>query len=384
MKVQVKVKGANGEVDRRTPSSLQMSYLITPASHKLPALSKILSSLEPIPTKTIVYLSTCAAVDYFQHVLPSILPCRNGQILALIPLHGKHPPKVRQKNFTLFSNASTPSILLTTDVAARGLDIPQVDLVLQIDPPSDPKVFLHRCGRAGRAGRKGLSVICLQPKREEDYVSFLEVRKTPVNHLRAPKIQVTEEDAMATTRTIRQAVLSDRAYHDKAQRAFVSWVQAYRKHQASSIFRVDDLDWIDLGNAWGLLRLPKMPELKRWEGDKSLGIAVDWAAYAYKDKKREELRKQAMVTRDDGLILPDLKPGSDKKQAKRAWSDKHQQQEEREERRKKRHKKRDRIKWEHMTPEEQEKQRELERMIKEVKARKAEEDRFVEFEGFDD
>ena len=126
--------------------SLQMSYLITPASRKFPAISKILSALEPSPNKTIIFLSTCAAVDYFQHVLPSIILSRNSQPFILVPLHGKHPAKARTKNLAAFTNSSTPAILLTTDVAARGLDIPQTDLVIQVDPPSDPKVFLHRCG----------------------------------------------------------------------------------------------------------------------------------------------------------------------------------------------------------------------------------------------
>ena len=129
-----------------TNHSLQMSYLVTPASHKFPALTKILSAIEPSPNKTIVFLSTCAAVDYFQHVLSSILSSPDRRSFTLLPLHGKHPAKARIKNLAAFANASTPSILLTTDVAARGLDIPQVDLVIQLDPPSDPKVFLHRCG----------------------------------------------------------------------------------------------------------------------------------------------------------------------------------------------------------------------------------------------
>ena len=75
-----------------------------------------------------------------------MLPSPNLQPFTLVPLHGKHPAKARIKNLANFTNASTPSILLTTDVAARGLEIPQVDIVIQIDPPSDPKVFLHRCG----------------------------------------------------------------------------------------------------------------------------------------------------------------------------------------------------------------------------------------------
>lgn len=434
VKIAVKVKSTttnksnNNAEDKRTPASLSMKYITCPASHKLPTLSRLLVSLNPIPQKTILYLSTCAAVDYFQHVLPSILPptthhqhhnnnnSPNPQPFTLVPLHGKHPPKIRRKNFTTFSNSTTPSILLTTDVAARGLDIPQVDLVVQIDPPTDPKNFLHRCGRAGRAGRRGLSVIFLHPGREEDYVSFLDVRKTPVTplsllffdpppitrNLNAHENNDNDESGAATeaAQTIQRKVLTDRSLHDKAQRAFVSWVQAYSKHQASSIFRVADLDWRDLALAWGLLKLPKMPELKKWEegsgkkGDRSLGLAVDFDGYAYRDGKREEIRREQLVeyrSRGRDHVDFDGETGDGDKEEtkkasvkKRAWSHKLDIKDERERRREKKRTKREAERWEKMTPAEREKQGKLERMIEAVKARKKEEDEMGEFHGFDD
>lgn len=362
-----------------------MSYLVTPASHKFPALGSLLSSLDPPPLKTILYVSTCAAVDYFQHVLPSILPSPNGQAFTLVPLHGKHPPNVRQKNFARFVNATTPSMLLTTDVAARGLDIPQVDLVVQIDPPSDPKVFLHRCGRAGRAGRKGLSVVLLQPGREEDYLAFLEVRKTPVTALGTPSIRTTNQEASKAAEAMRRTALTDRAIHDKAQRAFVSWVKSYSKHQASSIFRIADLDWSDLGKAWGLLKLPKMPELKRWQGDKTLGASVNFDLYAYRDKPKESLRKQAVEARHaESAEGTTEQQQHGPKPVKRAWSQKLDARDERERRRDKKRTRRERERWEGMAPEEREKQRELEKMIEVVKSRRLEEDGEGVFEGFDD
>lgn len=243
--------------------------------------------------------------------------------------------------------------------------------------------------RSGRAGRKGLSVVFLQPGREEDYISFLDVRKTPITPLTTPEINITSEGAQAATNATRQTVLSDRAFNDKAQRGFVSWVRSYSKHQASSIFRVGDLDWQDLGNAWGLLRLPKMPELKTWEGDKSLGVVVDWDSYAYKDKKREEARRHALAerkTESSTTITSDRVPAlrPDKEQLKRAWSNKLDARDEREERRNKKRTKRDWERWEKMTPVKREKHRELERMIDEVKARNAEENDVGSFEGFDD
>ncbi|KAL8778785.1 MAG: hypothetical protein Q9213_007249 [Squamulea squamosa] len=373
VKIVVKVKGLNNAEDQRTPASLSMKYIACPASQKLPTLSNILQSLEPTPNKTIIYLSTCAAVDYFQHVLPFILPSVQGQHFSLVPLHGKHPPKVRQRNFAAFSNSTLPSILLTTDVAARGLDIPQVDLVIQIDPPSDPKVFLHRCGRAGRAGRKGLSVIFLQPGREEDYIDFLEVRKTPVSPLDLSLTPTSDDDAAQAASNIREVMLTDRALHDKAQRGFVSWVKAYSKHQASGIFRVSDLDWEDLGQAWGLLKLPKMPELKKWEGDQSLGVQLDFSTYGYKDKKREQLRLEQMQQRSDGVLSGTSSKDGMKKGGKRAWSQKLEAKDERERRRDRKRTKREAEKLEKMTLAEKEKQRELERMIETVKQKRLEE-----------
>lgn len=127
-----------------------------------------------------------------------------------------------------------------------------------------------------------------------------------------------------------------------------------------------------------------MPEVKKWQGDRSLGADVDWQAYAYKDKKREESRQQAMATRVEGSTVVDKKTRPEKKQSKRAWSDKYDQQEEREERRNKRQRRRDRDRWEQMTPEERDKHRELERMIEEVKAKKMKEDQYGDFEGFND
>jgi ATP-dependent RNA helicase DDX55/SPB4 len=361
-----------------------MTYVMAPSSHKLPMLSKMLCTINPLPSRSIVFMSTCAAVDYFQHVLPSILSSRDGQKFSVIPLHGKHPPSVREKNFAKFLNSVEPSLLLTTDVAARGLDIPQVDLVVQVDPPSDPKVFLHRCGRAGRAGRKGLSVLFLQPGREEDYIAFLGVRKTPVSPLDLPGISVTDHDADQAANSIRQLVLTDRAYHDKAQRGFVSWLKSYSKHQASSIFRVSDIDWEDTAKGWGLLKLPKMPELKRWDGDKSLGLRIDFSVYAFKDKGREQSRQNEIKERAEALSATAEKTTAPPKALKRAWSQKLDQHDDREARRTKRQAKRDRERWEQMSPLEREKHVELQRLVEAVKKQKAEENRFEEFNGFDD
>jgi ATP-dependent RNA helicase DDX55/SPB4 len=339
-----------------------MTYLTIPPAHKFSILKQILTTVQPTPQKTIFFVSTCSSVDYLAIILPIIL----GDEFLLVPLHGKHAANVRQKNFTRFTTSTTPSILLTTDVASRGLDIPSVDLVVQIDPPSDPKTFIHRCGRAGRAGRRGLSIVLLHPGREEDYVSFLEVRKTPVAPYNLPD-SPSESDAASATQLVRNAISKDRALHDKAQKAFVSWLRSYSKHQAASIFRVADLDWEGLGKAWGLLKLPKMPELRTFTGDKTLGVSMEWENYAYKDKQREKRRKEMMeeAAKGDGNQQQD----SRKRRAAEnsSWSHNMESREKKLQRKELKKARKDQEKWELLPEEEKQKALETKRMVEELR-----------------
>ena len=356
-----------------------MTYMITPPTHKLPALKKILFSIDPTPQKSIFFVSTCSAVDYLSSILPRLL----GEDILLIPLHGKHAANVRQKNFQRFINSATPSVLLTTDVASRGLDIPSVDLVVQVDPPADPKTFIHRCGRSGRAGRKGLSIILLHPGREEDYIPFLEVRKTPVSRYERP-VSVSDEEAAAATTTARKIVLTDRALHDKGQKAFVSWVRSYSKHQASSIFRVSDLDWEALGKAWGLLKLPKMPELKNFTGDRTLGVSsVDWDKYAYKDKQKEKRRREVAQEETEaqqssnGAAGADDNDSNDNKKRRLngtvAWSNNLERKEKKDKRKGQRQVRKQMAKWEKLPEDEKRRMHETERMVEEIRKKNEQE-----------
>ena len=380
VRIAVKVKGSNGAVDKRTPASLQMTYLITPPAHKWPALTRLLNGVDPTPSKTIVYVSTCAAVDYFQFLLPTVLPSST----VLIPLHGKHPTNVRQKNFIRFTNSTVPALLLTTDVAARGLDIPAVDLVVQVDPPSDPKVFLHRCGRAGRAGRRGLSIIFLQPGREEDYISFLEVRETPVEKLLRPDITIFENEAADATAAFRRLILQDRALHNKAQKAFVSWVRSYSKHQASSIFRVSDLDWTQLAEAWGLLKMPKMPELKTWNRDNYRSQHVDWDTYEYKDQLRERQRRETLEAYKKGELSTPRRENKRKASGTSvAWSQNLEHKADKEARRARKQARREQDKKANMSQSEKDHAAETEMMVEALKQQYRSPLVSEVFEGFD-
>eukprot|EP00758_Cryptobia_borreli_P003124 Tbor_TRINITY_DN3545_c0_g1::TRINITY_DN3545_c0_g1_i1::g.2918::m.2918/K16911/DDX21; ATP-dependent RNA helicase DDX21 len=80
-------------------------------------------------------------------------------------LHGDMQQDQRESTMKSFRENKF-SVLIATDVAARGLDLPMVDLVIQCGPPSDIDSFIHRAGRTGRAGRKGVCVLLNAPRDE--------------------------------------------------------------------------------------------------------------------------------------------------------------------------------------------------------------------------
>ncbi|KAM6089878.1 nucleolar RNA helicase 2-like isoform 2-T2 [Theristicus caerulescens] len=87
-------------------------------------------------------------------------------------LHGDIPQKQREVTLKGF-RSGVFEVLIATNVAARGLDIPEVDLVIQCSPPKDVDSYIHRSGRTGRAGRTGIC-ICLFQRREEDLLKQVE------------------------------------------------------------------------------------------------------------------------------------------------------------------------------------------------------------------
>ena len=365
--------------------SLENTFIVSAAHHRLYFLSQLLSPdsnlLPTPPKKVIIYLSSCASVDYFSHIFPSFLP----KSYLLIPLHGKQSPNTRSKGFAKFTASHLQkSILLTTDLAARGLDIPAVDLVVQLDgPPTDPKVFLHRCGRAGRAGRRGIAVLFLSPGKEEEYIDFLAVRKTPVTKFELHSSEQTvHEQTKEIVRGMREAVKRDRAIWEKGLKAFVSHVRAYTKHMTQAIFRTRDIDWPALVEAYALLTIPAMPELRRVgagagnEGPITFNLpTLDLVTFAYKDLAQEKSRLAALAA---GSTPYGITPGemarrkatSEQKKAAQkrnmAWSNKKEGNNRKEEGREKRKRKRERSRPE----EEKVKEREWRELVEAVKRRK--------------
>jgi len=141
--VKVEVSGSYQTVEK-----LLQYYLFIPQKFKELYLVHILN--EMAGNSFMIFCSTCSATLRLSLMLRSL-----G--FTAIPLNGQMNQNKRLASLNKFKSKSR-SILLATDVASRGLDIPHVDIVINFDIPTHSKDYIHRVGRTARAGRAGKAV----------------------------------------------------------------------------------------------------------------------------------------------------------------------------------------------------------------------------------
>lgn len=192
-----------------TPSTLSHLFLVCPHKLRLVALVAFILKHCRFTTasqKVIVFVSTHKCVDFFVRLFASVLnadsvteidhdagratgvkwePVKAGlestplseKTITFSGLHGEMPQEKRTKCFNDFQKSSSSimqsSVLFCTDVGARGLDIQDIDWIVQFHPPGPPEDYVHRVGRCARAGHHGKALLFLTPS-ETGYVKFLQ------------------------------------------------------------------------------------------------------------------------------------------------------------------------------------------------------------------
>jgi ATP-dependent RNA helicase DDX49/DBP8 len=158
------------EVDTQTPAipeSLKQMHIQVPVTHREHYLHVFLLTDLNLSKSVIIFCNRTSTADYLTHLLRLL----EHRVTAL---HSKLPQRQRTDNLARF-RASAARILVATDVAARGLDIQEVALVINYDIPRDPDDYIHRVGRTARAGRRGESVTFVG-QRDVQLVQAIETR----------------------------------------------------------------------------------------------------------------------------------------------------------------------------------------------------------------
>jgi ATP-dependent RNA helicase DDX21 len=151
--------------ETKTSKTVEHLALFFPSKeHKIEAIGDLVLVYGGAHSRTIIFTDTKEEANEV---------ALRGQLkIECQVLHGDIPQKQREITFTAFRNGSL-KCLVATNVAARGLDIPEVDLIVQLAPPKDIETYIHRSGRTGRAGKIG-TCITFYTKRQQEFMDKIE------------------------------------------------------------------------------------------------------------------------------------------------------------------------------------------------------------------
>ncbi|EEQ30806.1 ATP-dependent RNA helicase dbp7 [Microsporum canis] len=297
------------------PAQLKQSFAIVASKLRLVTLTALLKSTfarKGTVMKAIVFVSCADSVDYHFEVFSrksnkattaddgekgedsdaEKAPTTNSSIqgtvaesptlsnptnlVVLHKLHGSLPQHVRTATLSAFAKQKDTSVLICTDVASRGLDLPNVDFVIEYDPAFSADDHLHRIGRTARLGRDGRALIFLLPGSEEGYINVLkrgyrddngkavtrsdenEILKRGFGRNNGSVGQGWEEAATEFQLDIERWTLDNPTILEMARRAFQSHIRAYATHVASEreYFNIKDLHLGHLAKGFGLRDRP--------------------------------------------------------------------------------------------------------------------------------
>ncbi|CAH0480851.1 unnamed protein product [Peronospora belbahrii] len=320
-----------------TPHQLMQHFMLVPAKARLCALTcflreelchaprEIKNNSGPSKCKIVVFLSTCDAVD-FHYALFRKCAWPSGKMSSkeaddssesngvaslfgsqgfVFRLHGNIAQQERVATFKSFCSSSS-GVLLCTDVAARGLNLPTVKWIVQYDPPTETRDYVHRVGRTARSGKQGSSLLFLMPS-ESEYLDYLNKQGLKLNALSLEKTiaRVGKHGGFLTSRKkllrevvhgdlqflYEQTILADKELFELACQAFHSFVRSYATHSSDTrqIFHVRSLHFGHVAKSFALREPPASSKLRTTGRNAKNGTL-------HKRKERDD-KQQAVVAK---------------------------------------------------------------------------------------
>ena len=148
----------------------QRFYEIDP-QQRMTAVVRVLSAFRP---------QSCVAFCFTKQQCQELVEQLTSKSISAAALNGDLEQRDRDQVLAMFANRSL-SVLVATDVAARGLDVEALDLVINVELARDPEIHVHRIGRTGRAGKQGLAVSLVAPAEAHRAQAIENLQQAPLN-----------------------------------------------------------------------------------------------------------------------------------------------------------------------------------------------------------
>lgn len=260
----------HAEAAEVTPAQLVQNYVIVPLDKKLDTLYSFLKT--HVKSKIIVFFSTCSQARYVYEAFCGLQPG-----LPLTALHGKVKQEKRTIIYMDFLRKPA-ACMFATDIAARGLDFPSVDWVIQVDAPEDAAMYIHRVGRTARYTAAGRALLFLMPNEESTVLPVLKAANIPIK-----KLTVNPHRAFSIAAKAAALLASHTDFNTFAKKAFVGYLRSLQLLPHYPLKDVSSLPLDAFAVSLGLAFTPDLPF-----ADKSSKEA---------DEDREVVREKKNVNR---------------------------------------------------------------------------------------
>lgn len=267
--------GVDDDKTNATVDGLEQGYVVCPSEKRFLLLFTFLKKNRK--KKLMVFFSSCMSVKYHYELL-------NYIDLPVLAIHGKQKQNKRTTTFFQFCNADS-GILLCTDVAARGLDIPEVDWIVQYDPPDDPKEYIHRVGRTARGlNGRGHALLILRPE-ELGFLRYLKQSKVPLSEFEFSWSKISNIQSQ-----LEKLIEKNYFLHKSAQEAYKSYIRAYDSHSLKQIFNVNSLNLPQVALSFGF-KVPPFVDLNVNTNDSKQRKRGGGGGFGYQKTKKVEKSK---------------------------------------------------------------------------------------------
>ncbi|KAK9246096.1 P-loop containing nucleoside triphosphate hydrolase protein [Lipomyces tetrasporus] len=236
-----------------TPTNLQQYYVITPLPEKLDTLFGFLKT--HLKAKILVFASSSKQIRFMFETFKTLHPG-----IPLMHLHGRQKQTARIEVTDRFAE-SRNACLFCTDIAARGLDFPSVEWVVQLDAPEDAETYIHRVGRTARFDSAGRALLFVTPSEEKGMQARLEAKKVPIE-----KITIKESKKRSIRADLQALCFKNPETKYLAQRAFISYCKSIFIQKDKTVFKLEDLPVEEFAESLGL---PGAPRIKFLSSQKS-------------------------------------------------------------------------------------------------------------------